>query len=115
MRKILFLCMTMLCCCSVGAKQASEWMRRQAANEWMRSRGAAETGMPHRWYPKQNLRGAAAAPKSHAEAWADQWSDQKVLDNLHTIKSDKHVADPKAMGINKFVALEFIKRHESFY
>lgn len=81
----------------------------------MRGRGAAETGMPHRWYP--SLRGAAAAPrpKSYAEAWADQWSDQKVLDNLHTIKSDKHVADPKAMGINKFVALEFIKRHEAAY
>ncbi len=107
MRKLLFLCMTTLCCCSVAAKQAAEWLR---------SRGAAETGMPHRWYP--SLRGAAAAvphPKSYAEAWADQWNNPKVLDNLHTIKSDKHIADPKAMGINKFAALEFIKRHESSY
>ena len=111
MRKLLFLCMTALCCCSVAAKQAASWVR---TNEWMRGLGAAETGMPYRWYPKQNLRGAAA-PKSHAEAWADQWGDKKVLDNLHTIKSDKHIADPKAMGINKFVALEFIKKHEASY
>lgn len=98
--------MTALCCCSVGAKQAASWMR---------SRGAAETGMPHRWHPKQHLRGMPAAPKSQEEAWADQWAHPQVLDKLNTIKSDHHIADPKAMGINKFVALEFIKRHESSY
>ena len=114
--------MTVLCCCSVAAKQAASWMRGRgrdrdrAPNEWMHGLGAAETGMPHRWYPKQNLRGAAAAAaKSRGEAWADQWAHPQVLDKLNIIKSDQHIADPKAMGINKFVALEFIKKHEAFY
>jgi hypothetical protein len=87
----------------------------QTSNEWMRGLGAAETGMPHRWFPKQNLRGVASIPKSHGEVWADRWNSQKVLDSLDTIKSNKHIADPKAMGINKFVALEFIKKHEADY
>jgi hypothetical protein len=107
MRKILFLCMTALCCCSVGAKQAAGWLR---------GRGAAETGraeQQHRWNP--SLRKGAAAPKTYAEAWADQWARPNILDKLNTIKSDQHIADPKAMGVNKFVALEFIKKHEGDY